>query len=183
MTVQRASLCIKPGKLFWENKCLSGTLIGLINAPAGRPLGAYDLGVANPGALVTLMISKVVICELADFKSILYGSCIERSCFLVFVLDLVLRIVVLRFAWTPAWAFGFIMPPRMTTRSASPATATPRGRRTGGRTGRGGGRTRGRSSDQGNGGIDGQSGQAGSQVGGQGSEVNDGVDGVPNVEN
>ncbi|GJW67026.1 hypothetical protein Tco_0121450 [Tanacetum coccineum] len=48
-------------------------------------------------------------------------------------------------------------------------------RMTGGRTGRGGGRTRGRSGDQGNGGIDGQGGQ----VGGQGTKVNDGVDGVP----
>ncbi|GJU59324.1 putative reverse transcriptase domain-containing protein [Tanacetum coccineum] len=47
--------------------------------------------------------------------------------------------------------------------------------RTGGRTGRGGGRTRGRPGDQGNGGINGQ----GDQVGGQGTEVNDGVDGVP----
>ncbi|GJS53763.1 reverse transcriptase domain-containing protein [Tanacetum coccineum] len=45
----------------------------------------------------------------------------------------------------------------------------------GGRTGRGGGRTRGRSGDQGNGRIDGQGGQ----VGGQGSEVNYDVDGVP----
>ncbi|GJS28735.1 hypothetical protein Tco_0489355 [Tanacetum coccineum] len=43
------------------------------------------------------------------------------------------------------------------------------------RTGRGGGRTRGRSGDQGNGRIDGQGGL----VGGQGSEVNDGVDRVP----
>ncbi|GJX52084.1 putative reverse transcriptase domain-containing protein [Tanacetum coccineum] len=42
----------------------------------------------------------------------------------------------------------------------------------GGRVGRGGGRTRGQSSDQGNGRIDGQ--------GGQGSEVNDSVDRVPN---
>ncbi|GKC96422.1 hypothetical protein Tco_1161864 [Tanacetum coccineum] len=67
------------------------------------------------------------------------------------------------------------MPSRMTTRSAGRATATPRGGRTGGRTGRGGGRTRGRSGDQGNGRIDVQ----GVQVGGQGSEVNDGVDGVP----
>ncbi|GJX96555.1 putative reverse transcriptase domain-containing protein [Tanacetum coccineum] len=41
----------------------------------------------------------------------------------------------------------------------------------GGRTGRGCGRTRGRFGDQGNGRIDGQGGQ----VGGQGSEVNDGV--------
>nr|GFA44498.1 hypothetical protein [Tanacetum cinerariifolium] len=39
----------------------------------------------------------------------------------------------------------------------------------------GGGRTRGRSGDQGNGRIDGQGGQ----VGGQSSEVNDGVNGVP----
>ncbi|GJR62600.1 putative reverse transcriptase domain-containing protein [Tanacetum coccineum] len=63
------------------------------------------------------------------------------------------------------------MPPRMTTRSAGWATATPRGRRTG----RGGSRTGGRSGDQGDGRTDGRGGQ----VGGQGSEVNDGVDGVP----
>ncbi|GJV44106.1 reverse transcriptase domain-containing protein [Tanacetum coccineum] len=67
------------------------------------------------------------------------------------------------------------MPPRMTTRSAGRATVAPRGGRTGGRTGRGGGRTRGRFGDQGNGGIDGQGGQ----VGGQGTKVNDGVDGFP----
>ncbi|GKE17957.1 hypothetical protein Tco_1425534, partial [Tanacetum coccineum] len=54
-----------------------------------------------------------------------------------------------------------------------PAVAS-RGRGTGGRAGRGGGRTRGRSGDQGDGRIDGQ----GVQVGVQGSEVNDGVDGV-----
>ncbi|GKF44715.1 hypothetical protein Tco_0131267, partial [Tanacetum coccineum] len=45
---------------------------------------------------------------------------------------------------------------------------------TGGRASRGGSRTRGRSGDQGDGGIDGQDGQ----VGGQSSEVNDGVNGV-----
>nr|GEV41099.1 hypothetical protein [Tanacetum cinerariifolium] len=44
----------------------------------------------------------------------------------------------------------------------------------GGRAGRGGGRTRGHYGNQGNGRIDGQCGQ----VGGQGSEVNDGVNGV-----
>nr|GEY89711.1 reverse transcriptase domain-containing protein [Tanacetum cinerariifolium] len=65
---------------------------------------------------------------------------------------------------------------RMMTRSAGRATAASRGGRTGGRTGRGGGRTIDQSGDLGNGGIDGQ----GVQVGGQGSEVNDGVDGVPN---
>ncbi|GJQ92060.1 reverse transcriptase domain-containing protein [Tanacetum coccineum] len=68
-----------------------------------------------------------------------------------------------------------IMPPRMTTRSAGRATAAPRGGRTGGRTGRGGGRTRGLSGDQGNGRIDVQGGKED----GQGSKVNDGVDGVP----
>ncbi|GKB42791.1 putative reverse transcriptase domain-containing protein, partial [Tanacetum coccineum] len=68
------------------------------------------------------------------------------------------------------------MSPRMTTRSAGRATAAPRGGRTGGRTGRGGDITRGRSGDQGNGRIDGQVGQ----VGGQGYEMNNGVDGVPN---
>ncbi|GKB67119.1 reverse transcriptase domain-containing protein [Tanacetum coccineum] len=66
------------------------------------------------------------------------------------------------------------MPSRMTTRSGGHATVAPRGGRIGGRTGRGGGRTRGQSSDQGNGRINGQSGQ----IGGQGNEVNDGVDGV-----
>ncbi|GKD56897.1 hypothetical protein Tco_1290284 [Tanacetum coccineum] len=67
------------------------------------------------------------------------------------------------------------MPPRMTTRSACRSTAAPRGGRTGGRTGRGSGRTRGRTDDQASGGID----EQGGQVGGQGNEVNDGVDGVP----
>ncbi|GJU84614.1 hypothetical protein Tco_1292160 [Tanacetum coccineum] len=66
------------------------------------------------------------------------------------------------------------MPPRMTTQRVGRATAAPRGGRTGGRTGRGGGRTRGQSGDQGNGGIDGQGGK----VGGQGTEVNVGVDEV-----
>nr|GEU34985.1 hypothetical protein [Tanacetum cinerariifolium] len=59
---------------------------------------------------------------------------------------------------------------RMTTRSVGRATATPQGGRIDGRTGRGSGRTRGRSGDQGNVGIDGQ-------IGGQGNEVNVGVDG------
>ncbi|GKG13754.1 hypothetical protein Tco_0350714, partial [Tanacetum coccineum] len=44
-----------------------------------------------------------------------------------------------------------------------------------GRASRGGGRTRGHSGDQGDGRIDGQ----GAQVGGHGSEVNDGFNGVP----
>ncbi|GJU29926.1 hypothetical protein Tco_1173515 [Tanacetum coccineum] len=67
------------------------------------------------------------------------------------------------------------MPPRMTTRSAGQVIAAPRGGRTGGRTGKGGGRTRGRSGNQGNGGHNGQ----GVHVGGQGTEVKDGVDEVP----
>ncbi|GKA53645.1 hypothetical protein Tco_0746960 [Tanacetum coccineum] len=50
-----------------------------------------------------------------------------------------------------------------------------RGRGTGGRAGSGSGRTRGRSGDQGDGRIDGQGGQVGSQ----GSEVNYGVNRVP----
>ncbi|GKD38025.1 hypothetical protein Tco_1258232, partial [Tanacetum coccineum] len=70
----------------------------------------------------------------------------------------------------------WIMPPRVMTQSAGRPAAAPQGGGTGGRASRGGGRTRGRSSDQGNGRIDGQGGQ----VGGQGSEVKDGVDGVPN---
>ncbi|GJS45859.1 hypothetical protein Tco_0595980 [Tanacetum coccineum] len=56
------------------------------------------------------------------------------------------------------------------------ACTASRGGGTGGRTGRGKGRTRGRFGDQGHGRIDGQDGQVGSQ----GSEVNDGVNGVPN---
>ncbi|GJY75094.1 putative reverse transcriptase domain-containing protein [Tanacetum coccineum] len=67
------------------------------------------------------------------------------------------------------------MPPMMTTRSVGRPAAASQGGGTGGRAGSGGGRTRGRFGDQGNGRIDGQVGQ----VGGQGSEVNDGVNGVP----
>ncbi|GJT87292.1 reverse transcriptase domain-containing protein [Tanacetum coccineum] len=69
------------------------------------------------------------------------------------------------------------MPPMMTIRSAGRPAAASRGGGTGGRAGRGGGRTRGRSGDQGDGRIDGQDGQ----VGGQGSEVNDGINGVPDL--
>nr|GEU94194.1 putative reverse transcriptase domain-containing protein [Tanacetum cinerariifolium] len=67
------------------------------------------------------------------------------------------------------------MPPRMTTQSAGRPAVALRGGGTGKRAGKGSGRTRGRSGDQGDGRIDGQGGQ----VGGQGSEMNDGVDGVP----
>ncbi|GJS44766.1 hypothetical protein Tco_0594887 [Tanacetum coccineum] len=62
----------------------------------------------------------------------------------------------------------------MTGCDRMPAAAS-RGGVTDGRAGRGGGRTRGRSGDQGHGRIDCQGGQ----VGGQGSEVNDCVNGVP----
>nr|GEV77463.1 reverse transcriptase domain-containing protein [Tanacetum cinerariifolium] len=67
------------------------------------------------------------------------------------------------------------MPPRMATRSASRPTAASRGRGTGGRAGRGGGRTGSLFGDQDNGKNDGQ----GWKIGGQGSEVNNSVDGVP----
>ncbi|GJV54895.1 putative reverse transcriptase domain-containing protein [Tanacetum coccineum] len=66
------------------------------------------------------------------------------------------------------------MPPTMTTQSAGRPASTSRGGGTGRRASRGGSRTRGRSGDQGDGGIDVQDGQ----VGGQGSEVNDDVNGV-----
>ncbi|GJS20318.1 reverse transcriptase domain-containing protein [Tanacetum coccineum] len=68
------------------------------------------------------------------------------------------------------------MPPTMTTRSVGRLAAASRGGGTSGRASSSGGRTRGRSGDQGDGRIDGQGGQ----VGGQGSEVNDGVNGVLN---
>ncbi|GKD15976.1 hypothetical protein Tco_1205134, partial [Tanacetum coccineum] len=61
---------------------------------------------------VLRMISEAELQALADLKSIMYGLRSKR----------------------------LIMPPRMTTRSASRATAAPRGGRTGGQTGRGGGR-------------------------------------------
>ncbi|GJR01828.1 hypothetical protein Tco_0524812 [Tanacetum coccineum] len=67
------------------------------------------------------------------------------------------------------------MPPTMTTQSACRPAAASRGGGTGVRAGRGGGRTRGRSGDQGNG----RDAGPGGQVGGQGSEVNGGVNGVP----
>nr|GEW33594.1 hypothetical protein [Tanacetum cinerariifolium] len=71
------------------------------------------------------------------------------------------------------------MPPRMTTQSVGRPAAASRGGGTGGRAGRSGGRTGGRSGDQDNSRIDGQGGQ----VGGRGSEVNEGVDGVPDFSN
>ncbi|GJV58637.1 retrovirus-related pol polyprotein from transposon TNT 1-94 [Tanacetum coccineum] len=84
--------------------------------------------------------------------------------------------VVLPYSSTPdGRPFRCIMPPRMTTQSAGRPAAASRGGGTGGQAGRGGGRTRGHSGDQSNGGIGGRGGQ----VGGQGSVVNDGVDGVP----
>ncbi|GJY87212.1 hypothetical protein Tco_0501840 [Tanacetum coccineum] len=67
VTIQRASdLYASNLKTVLRNKCLSGTLIGLgrvrtslhllglplVNAPASRPLGAYNLEVATPRALV-----------------------------------------------------------------------------------------------------------------------------------
>ncbi|GJU09400.1 putative reverse transcriptase domain-containing protein [Tanacetum coccineum] len=67
------------------------------------------------------------------------------------------------------------MSPRMTTQSAGRPAAALRGGGAGGRAGRGGGRIKGRSGDQDDGRNEGQGGQ----VGGQGREVNDGVDGVP----
>ncbi|GKB86201.1 hypothetical protein Tco_0958473 [Tanacetum coccineum] len=62
----------------------------------------------------------------------------------------------------------------MITQSVGQPAAASRGRGTGRRVSKGGGRTRGCFGDQGNGRNDGPSGQ----VGGQGSEVNGGVDGV-----
>ncbi|GJX28177.1 hypothetical protein Tco_0236256 [Tanacetum coccineum] len=127
----------------------------------GRILGAYNLGVVTPRALVYagLMTSE-------DARSWYMISGDAKS----WVKEMISRIVMR------------IMPPRIMTRSAGRATAAPRCGRKGGRTGRRGGRTRGRSGDRGNGGINCQAGQVGGQggqVGGQGTEVNDGVDGVP----
>ncbi|GKB49568.1 hypothetical protein Tco_0900321 [Tanacetum coccineum] len=109
----------------------------------------YDLGVVTPRALVYagLMTSgdarswymingdvkSWVLSVLHIFTVILHSCEVNEHS---------LRIVVLRLIWTPAWAFGFIMSPRMTTQSAGRETAAPRGGRTGGQTGRGGGRTR-----------------------------------------
>ncbi|GKE88942.1 hypothetical protein Tco_1566417, partial [Tanacetum coccineum] len=68
-----------------------------------------------------------------------------------------------------------IIPPTMMTQSVGRSAAASRGGGTSVRAGRGGGKTRGRSSDQGDGRNDGPGGQ----VGGQGCEVNGGVDGFP----
>ncbi|GJU78571.1 hypothetical protein Tco_1275641 [Tanacetum coccineum] len=66
----------------------------------------------------------------------------------------------------------WIMPPRMTTRSAGRPAVASQGGGTGGRAGRGSGRTRSRSGDQGNGRNDGQGGQVGDQCRGQGNGRN-----------
>ncbi|GJX64217.1 hypothetical protein Tco_0298560 [Tanacetum coccineum] len=66
------------------------------------------------------------------------------------------------------------MPPRMTTRSAGRQTTTPRGGRTGGRTGRGGGRTREPTIK-----VGGRTGDQGGQEGDRGIGENGGDDKVP----
>ncbi|GJS62667.1 reverse transcriptase domain-containing protein [Tanacetum coccineum] len=109
----------------------------IVNAPAGRLLGAYNLGVATP---------RVVV-YTGDKTS---GD--ARSWYMII-----------------GDAKSWIIPPRMTTRSAGRLAAASRGGGTGGRAGRGGGRTGGRSGNQGNGRIDGQVGQ----VGGQCTQVGD----------
>ncbi|GJZ10186.1 reverse transcriptase domain-containing protein [Tanacetum coccineum] len=120
----------------------------IVNAPVLVGfLGAYNLGVATPRALV----------QAGDKTS---GD--ARSWYMIS-------------GDAKSWVKEMIMPPRMTTRSAGRPGAASRGEGTGGQTDRGGGRTKGRSGDQDNDRNDGQ----GDQVGGQGREVNDGVDGVP----
>ncbi|GJV27667.1 reverse transcriptase domain-containing protein [Tanacetum coccineum] len=79
---------------------------------------------------------------LADLKSILYGSYLERSCIeTLFELkhseDCYLETSII-----PCVGNLVIMSPRMTTRSACRSTAAPRGERTGRQTGRESGRTK-----------------------------------------
>nr|GEW58107.1 hypothetical protein [Tanacetum cinerariifolium] len=54
-----------------------------------------------------VQLFEILAQHLADFKSILYGSCIEKSCFWCLFELSSLRIVVLTLIWTPAWVFGF----------------------------------------------------------------------------
>ncbi|GJZ47939.1 hypothetical protein Tco_0601771 [Tanacetum coccineum] len=123
---------------------------------------------------VLLMISEVKLQALADLKSILIYvrgvPLILASMVLSFIVLEKSIIEMCELNTEYNWERIRIMPPRMTTRSAGRATAAPRGGRAGGRTGRGNGRTRGRTGDLGNGGID--------EQGGQGNDVDDGVDGV-----
>ncbi|GKC24583.1 putative reverse transcriptase domain-containing protein [Tanacetum coccineum] len=74
--------------------------------------------------------------------------------------------------YVPCSSFGTSL--KVVLSVGRPAAAS-RGGGTGGRASSGDGRTRGRSGNQGDGRINGQGGQ----IGGQGSEVNDGVTGVP----
>nr|GEX54484.1 hypothetical protein [Tanacetum cinerariifolium] len=118
----------------------------------GRPLRAYDLGVATPKAsvYVGLMTS---------------GDASSR-----------LRIVVLRLICPPAWAFGFVscvLVGNLLKLVLEPAS-TPRGGRTGGRVGRRGRRVKEsmRRNVKPTGEPEGQGND-------QGFEVNEGVDGVP----
>ncbi|GKC68035.1 hypothetical protein Tco_1100633, partial [Tanacetum coccineum] len=71
-------------------------------------------------------------------------------------------------------AKSWIMPPTMMTRSNGWPAAASRGGGTGRRADRGGSRTRGRSCNQ----VDSRNDGLGGQIGGQGSEVNGGVDAV-----
>ncbi|GJU14873.1 putative reverse transcriptase domain-containing protein [Tanacetum coccineum] len=128
MTVQRASdLYASNLKTVLGNKCLSGTLIRLVNAPAGRPLGAYDLGVATPRALV-----YAGVMTNGDAKSWSYAGVVAFSC----VTEIWLLKTLLE-----------IMSPRMKTRSVGRPAAESLGGGMGVRVGRGG---RGRRPMEGN---------------------------------
>ncbi|GJW27033.1 putative reverse transcriptase domain-containing protein [Tanacetum coccineum] len=161
----------------------------IVNALVGTLLGAYDLEVATPRALVhagdkTSGDARSWYMISGDAKS---WVVIVLHIFTVILHNCpVFEILAHRLGFLQTYKFTNIivdifeyhfqiMPPRIMTQSAGRATAAPQGGRTSGWTGRGCGRTRGRSGDQGNGRIDGQDGQ----VGGHGNEVNDGVEGVP----
>nr|GEW75984.1 hypothetical protein [Tanacetum cinerariifolium] len=74
---------LRPPPPYEDNICAYDCYVNIMCS--SRPLGAYDLGIATPRALV---------------YAGLMTSGDARSCSL--------RIVALRLIWTPAWAFGFV---------------------------------------------------------------------------
>ncbi|GKA51352.1 putative reverse transcriptase domain-containing protein [Tanacetum coccineum] len=146
------------------------TVCSIVNAPAGRLLGAYDLGVATPRAVVhagdkTSGDARSWYMISGDAKSWVVIVCIYSLSYCIIVQLFEVKGMIVK-----------IMPPRMTTRSAGRPAAASRGGGTSGRAGRGGGRTGSRSGNQGNGRIDGQGGQVGgqAQVGDQGRHQGNG---------
>nr|GEU48682.1 reverse transcriptase domain-containing protein [Tanacetum cinerariifolium] len=141
----------------------------IVNALAGRHLGAYDIGVVTPRSLV---YAGVMTSE--DVRSWYMINGDAKLCFFLYLICC----VMIDHSSSHARVSAYVVVRQIGYQSQDNAANDDDSKYwltycrttrwgTGGQTSKGGGRTIGRSSDQGNGGINGQGGQ----VGGQGSKA------------